>query len=254
VEIRGVDVMRSDWDCTLEEGALRVGLRYVRGLGEKARERIEPLLDGERPRSLEEWVHRSGLNVGQLRALAESGAFDALWPNRRSALWEVLKHARGTAGPLAPVAGDRRPAPVPSLTPVELTEADYRVTGLSPAGHPLRHLRPVLAEQGVLCAGDLARRCDGEWVTVAGLVICRQRPATAKGFCFVTLEDETGLTNVVITPKLFEEHRRIVVRSPLLLVEGVLQEEQGVLNVRGRRFAALGRGAGAAFATSHDFH
>jgi error-prone DNA polymerase len=287
VEVRGVDVMRSDWDCTMEtegetsEGprtrrtapcerseppdgrsargpsrgfALRIGLRYIRGLGEKARERLEPLLEGERPCTLEEWVRRSGLAVAQLRALAEGGAFDGLWPNRRSALWEVLKHARGAAGPLAPVAGDRRPAPLPPLTPIELTEADYRVAGLSPAGHPMRHIRAALREQGVVPAGDLARRRDGDRVTVAGLVICRQRPATAKGFCFVTLEDETGLANVVITPKLFEEHRRLVVRSPLLLVEGILQEEQGVLNVRGRRFAALGRGAGAAFATSHDFH
>ena len=299
VEVRGVDVMRSGWDCTLEEtdtgrpddqtpgeagagptsggpgdcrsapcvpsddrrepgpprgSALRIGLRYVRGLGEKARERLEPLLAGERPRSLREWVERSDLNVAQLRALAEAGAFDALWPNRRSALWEVLKHGRGAAGPLAPLSSDRRPAPVPPLTPVELTEADYRVVGLSPAGHPLRHLRATLAAQGVIPTSDLERRRDGAWVTVAGLVICRQRPATAKGFCFVTLEDETGLANVVITPKLFEANRRLVVRSPLLLVEGVLQEEQGVLNVRGRRFAALGRGAGAAFATSHDFH
>ena len=254
VQVRGVDVMRSDWDCTMEEDALRIGLRYVRGLGEKARERLEPLLAGERPAALEEWVRRTGLNVAQLRALAEAGAFDRLWPNRRSALWEVLKHARGAAGPLAPVAEGRRPAPVPPLTPVELTEADFRVTGLSPAGHPLRHLRKALGARGVVRAADIARHRDGTWLTVAGIVICRQRPATAKGFCFVTLEDETGLANVVITPKLFEQHRRLVVRSPLLVVEGILQEEQGVLNVRGRRFAALDPKAGAAFVTSHDFH
>jgi error-prone DNA polymerase len=84
-------------------------------------------------------------------------------------------------------------------------------------------------------------------------VICRQRPGTAKGFCFVTLEDETGLANVVVTPTLFERHRRLVVRSPLLVVEGILQEEQEVLNVRGRRFAALSQEAGAAFVPSHDF-
>jgi len=264
VTVRGVDVMRSDWDCTMEGDethgrtdapthALRVGLRYVRGLGEKARQRLEPLLAGERPSSLEAWVRRSGLNVAQLRAFAEAGAFDSLWPNRRSALWEVLKHARGSAGPLAPVAEGRRPAPVPPLTPVELTEADFRVTGLSPAGHPLRHLRKALDARGVVRAADIARYHDGAWLTVAGMVICRQRPGTAKGFCFVTLEDETGLANVVITPTLFEQHRRLVVRSPLLLVEGVLQEEQGVLNVRGRRFAALGQKAGAAFVPSHDF-
>ena len=254
VEVRGVDVMKSAWDGTIEDGALRIGFRQVAGLGSKARERLEPLLGNGRPDSLEGWVRESGLTVAQLRALAEAGAFDALWPNRRSALWEILKQARGPAGPLAPVAADRRPAPVPRFTPVELTEADYRVTGLSPAGHPMRHLRAAVAALGAIPAAELARRRDGDWVTVAGLVICRQRPGTAKGFCFVTLEDETGLANVVITPKLFEENRRLVRRSPLLVVSGPLQEEQGVLNIRGRRFAAPRPAAGAAFVSSHDFH
>ncbi len=285
VTVRGVDVMRSAWDCSIEgtvarpqdgEGgsgyaspaaetaagvaaaagppALRIGLRYVAGLGAKARERLEPLLAGRRPTSLEAWVRESGLAVAQLRALAEAGAFDGLWPDRRSALWEVLKQARGAAGPLAPVARDRRAAPLPALTPVELTEADYRVTGLSPAGHPMRHLRAAVAGLGAVPAAELERRRDGDWVTVAGLVICRQRPGTAKGFCFVTLEDETGLANVVVTPKLFEAHKRLVRRSPILVVGGVLQVEQGVLNVRARRFAAPHPAGGAAFVTSHDFH
>jgi error-prone DNA polymerase len=281
VEVRGVDVMRSGWDCTIEASghrgteaqahgesppspvppcprapvpAVRIGFRYVAGLGAKAKESLEPLLGDARPASLEAWVQGSGLTVAQLRALAEAGAFDGLWPNRRSALWEVLKHARGAAGPLAPVALDRRSAPVPPLTPVELTEADYRVTGLSPAGHPMRHLRAAVAAMGAIPAAELARRRDGDWVSVAGLAICRQRPATAKGFCFVTLEDETGLANVVITPKLFEANKRLVRRSPLLVVSGVLQEEQGVLNIRAKRFAAPHPEAGAAFVTSHDFH
>jgi error-prone DNA polymerase len=275
VLVRGVDVTRSAWDCTVEPapadgrtdgptnrladasgatGALRIGLRYVRGLGEKARDRVEPLLDGRRLTSLEDWARRSALSVTQLRALAEAGAFDALWPNRRSALWELLKHARGAAGPLAPVPPDRRSAPVPPLAPIELTEADYRVTGLSPGGHPLRHLRQELRARGVITAAELRRRRDGDWVTVAGLVICRQRPQTAKGFCFVTLEDETGTVNVVITPKLFEANHHLVVRSPLLLVRGILQEEQTVLNVRARTFAAPDPTGGAAHAASHDFH
>jgi error-prone DNA polymerase len=272
VEVRGVDVTKSGWDCTVEDGArdkpdptdhaprttlhtpaLRIGLRYIHGLGDKAQEKLEPLLNERRPSSLEEWAKRSGLNVTQLRALAEAGGFDALWPNRRSALWELLKHARGAAGPLAPPAADRRGAPVPPLRPFELTEADYRVTGLSPAGHPLRHLRAALRAEGVITADQLARHRDGDWITVGGLVIVRQRPQTAKGFCFVTLEDETGLVNVVVTPKLFEANRRIVVRSPLLLVRGVLQEEQGVLNVRARAFAAPDPKAGAEHIRSHDF-
>ncbi len=277
VEVRGVDVMRSGWDCTVEgtgrpgtgdgtedggdpspvprppSPALRIGLRYVKGLGEKAHDRLEPLLEGRRPATLEDWARASGLTITQLRALAEGGAFDTLWPNRRSALWELLRHARGTAGPLAPVVRDRRPAPVPPLSPAELTEADYRITGLSPAGHPMRHVRAALRAEGVCRAADLARHRDGDRVAVGGLVICRQRPATAKGFCFVTLEDETGLVNVVIVPKLFEEHRRLIVRAPLLVVRGVLQEEQGVLNVRARTFAAPDPAGGAAHARSHDF-
>lgn len=279
VEVQGVDVMRSEWNCTLESDtvarqhgdkgtrrslptylpaasppALRIGLRYVRGLGDRARERLEPLLANERPRTLEDWVRRSGLGVAQLRALAEAGAFDSLWPNRRSALWELLKHVRGSAGPLAPIPCDRRAAPVPAMTPAELTEADYHITGLSPAGHPVRHLRPTLDRLGAVPADRLATYRDGDWVATGGLVICRQRPGTAKGFCFVTLEDETGLVNVVITPRLFDTHRRLIVHSPLLIVEGFLQEEQGVLNVRARRFTSLDPAAGAEYARSHDFH
>ena len=142
---------------------------------------------------------------------------------------------------LASVAGDRRPAPVPPLTPIELTEADYRGTGLSPAGHPLRHLRAALAEQGVTQAGELQRRRDGEWVTVAGLVICRQRPGTASGFMFLTLEDETGLVNVIVRPDLFRSEREVLVTEPVLEVEGVLQARDG-LSVRAYavRAAVLG--------------
>jgi len=233
---------------------LRIGFRCVRGLGDKAKEKLQPLLEGKRPATLEAWAKRSGLNATQLRTIAEAGGFDSLWPNRRSAIWELLKHVRGAAGPLAPLAGDRRAAPVPPLSPAQLTEADYRVTGLSPAGHPVIHMRGLLREWGVVTAEDVKRHRDGDGITVGGLVICRQRPATAKGFCFVTLEDETGLVNVVITPPLFEEHRRIIVQSPILIVRGVLEESQEVRNVKAHSFAAADPRAGAAFARSHDFH
>jgi len=255
VEVRGPDVSRSLWDCSIEPGALRIGLRFVRGLGEKIRERLEPLLlAGVRPATLEGWARLSGLNATQLRSLAEAGAFDSIWPNRRSAIWELLKQARGAAGPLVPPAADRRPAPLSPLTAAQLTAADYRVTGMSPSGHPLRHLRGTLRRQGVIRAADVMRRRDGDRVTVGGLVICRQRPATAKGFCFVTLEDETGLVNVVVTPGQFEANRRLIVQSSVLVVRGVLEESQTVRNVKAFEFAAVDPAGGAEFARSHDFH
>jgi error-prone DNA polymerase len=141
------------------------------------------------------------------------------------------------------------------MSPGELTEADYRMTGVSLNGHPMLHLRPLMKPNGVLSAVDLQQRArDGDRVAVAGLVICRQRPGTAKGFVFLTLEDETGLVNVVVTPKRFEKQALLISTTPLLLVRGVLQIEQGVINVRGDYFRGLQAEVGAEYARSHDFH
>ena len=118
----------------------------------------------------------------------------------------------------------------------------------------MRHLRPLLVPNGVLTVRDATRQRDGAKAGVAGLVICRQRPGTAKGFMFLTLEDETGMLNVVVTPQRFERQALLITRSPLLLVRGTLQIEQNVVNLRGEEFIALGAGAGAAHARSHDFH
>ena len=112
------------------------------------------------------------------------------------------------------------------MTPYELTEADYRMTALSLNGHPMAHLRKEMRRLGVVCASNLegGKACrDGDTVLVAGLVICRQRPGTANGFVFLTLEDETGLLNVIVTPKRFEQQALLIARSPLLLVRGTLQ-------------------------------
>jgi error-prone DNA polymerase len=268
VEVRPVDVTRSGWDATLEKRnpapAVRLGLRSVRGLGATARDRLEKALAEGPFTSIEDVVRRSGLDQRGLRHLAEAGAFDALVPHepdlrrRRAALWSLLDAARGDAGPLAPRA--RTPsaasaAPLPSMTRVELTEADYRMTGISLAGHPMVHVRPVLEPNGVRSAIDLLRHGrDGERVATAGLVICRQRPGTAKGFVFLTLEDETGLINVVVTPQRFERQALLISRTPLLLVRGVLQVEQKVVNIRAQQFRALQAAVGAEFAKRHDFH
>jgi len=141
------------------------------------------------------------------------------------------------------------------MEPYELTAADYRTTGLSLNGHPMIHLRETVRLNGVRTARDIvARGKDGESIAAAGLVICRQRPGTAKGFVFLTLEDETGTINVVVTPKRFERQALLISRTPILLVRGVLQIEDGVVNLRAERFKALEAPVGAEHAQRHDFH
>ncbi len=309
VEVRPVDLMRSEWNASLEVGqsdsltvgqessklepprqtssraaasgsdgqtvgpdaarprdarppAVRLGLRSVRGLGSTAQDKLEAALRDGPFTSVEDVVQRSGLDRRALRHLAEAGAFDSMLPHepdlrkRRGALWAVLDASRGDAGPLTPRRRTKADvAPVPAMTAVELTEADYRMTGISLAGHPMSHVRSVLELNGVRSAQDLVQNGrDGEIVATAGLVICRQRPGTAKGFVFLTLEDETGLVNVVVTPPRFEKQALLISRTPLLLVRGVLQVEQKVVNIRAKQFRALEAAAGAEFAKRHDFH
>jgi error-prone DNA polymerase len=257
----------------------------INGLGPKAQEIYETARAAGPFTSIEDFVKRTRFDKRALRHLAMAGAFDGFLRHepdlakRRAALWEVLDAARGDPGPLAPrrfsarsaavfraegAAFVQREAPallrgsaaaLPLMSPGELTEADYRMTGVSLNGHPMLHLRSLLTPSGVLSAAEIAARArDGEEVAVAGLVICRQRPGTAKGFVFLTLEDETGMVNIVITPKRFERQALLISTTPLLLVRGVLQIEQSVVNIRAHRFRALQAEVGAEYARSHDFH
>ena len=274
VTVQPVDVRWSRWDATLERTddslnaapAVRLGVRSVRGLGPKAKEILEEALKGGPFESIEDFARRTRFDQRTLRHLAEAGAFDGFVPDepnlrkRRAALWEVLDALRGDAGPLAP---RRRASPgmasraagLPRMSPGELTEADYRMTGISLNGHPMSHLRPLLTPSGVRSARQLVTEGkDGDRIAGAGLVICRQRPGTAKGFVFLTLEDETGTVNVVVTPKRFERQALLISTTPLLLVRGTLQVEQGVVNIRGEEFRGLKAEVGAEYAQRHDFH
>ena len=275
VRVLPIDIRHSRWDHSLQrrtsdtEPFLRLGLRLINGLGPKAQEIYENARAAGAFTSIEDFVHRTRFDKRALRHLAMAGAFDGFLKHepdlakRRAALWEVLDAARGAAGPLAPrqLSAPKarqfsaRSAALPLMSPGELTEADYRMTGVSLNGHPMLHLRSLLTPSGVLSAADIATKArDGEEVAVAGLVICRQRPGTAKGFVFLTLEDETGMVNIVITPKRFERQALLISTTPLLLVRGVLQIEQTVVNVRAHRFRALQAEVGAEYARSHDFH
>jgi error-prone DNA polymerase len=242
--------------------AVRLGLRSIRGLGAKTKERVERALAEGPFTSIADVARRSGLDRRALRHLAEAGALDTFLPDepdaarRRTAIWRMLDELRGDAGPLAPRIEQSavRSPQLPSMSPVEITEADYRLTGFSLNGHPLKHLRPLLARNGIKSAREVERCRDGDRVGVAGLVICRQRPGTAKGFVFLTLEDETGLVNVVVIPKRFEHQALLISTAPLLLVRGTLQVEGTVINLRGERFHPLEADVGAEWAQRHDFH
>jgi len=284
VKVLPVDVTRSKWDHTLERGVgkhappmVRLGMRSVLGLGSNAKAKIEaatgttplqppvppvpPAVNAVTPfTSITDFVHRTKLDRRSLRSLAESGAFDAFVAEepaarrRRVALWRVLEAEREAPGPLALFPESQVPPGLPGFAPPELTEADYRLTGLSLNGHPMRHLRPLLAPNGIQTARELLQMKDGDEVAHAGLVIVRQRPGTAKGFVFLTLEDETGTINVVITPQRFERQALLISRTPLLLVRGVLQVESGVYNIRARTFAPLQAGAGEESVRGRNYH
>jgi error-prone DNA polymerase len=198
-----------------------------------------------------------------LTTLADIGALNAFTHERRSALWQVERAVR-PAGELFEepayasgfgVAGERheRPerSPLTPMTPSERLHADYAGMGLTIGPHPMALKRADLALRGVLRAVDLPNARDGRRVRVAGMVITRQRPGTAKGFVFLTLEDETGISNVIIRPDLFDRDRTTVIRQPFLIVDGVLQHQDGVLSVRAERVEGLDGGASV---DAHDFY
>lgn len=170
--------------------------------------------------------------------LAEAGTFESLRSGRRDELWEVLREARGDAGPLAPRPRAGQEEGPPGQDRFERVLTDYRITGLSVEAHPMGFLRPGLERRGVLSAAGLQRRPAGEAVTVADLAIIRQRPSTARGIMFIILEDETGFANGVVMLDA-QERFRLELRVPVLLVEGVVEREDGVVNVRVRRVAPL---------------
>ena len=139
------------------------------------------------------------------------------------------------------------------MSPLDRTLADYKTLGLTAGAHLMKFLRGDLAAAGVLPTRDLAHAVDGSWVKTAGLVIVRQRPGSAKGFCFLTLEDETGLGNAVVTPDFFARYRSIIHTASLLLVEGPVQRVDDVIHVRARRFTPLRLPAQAITQTGHGY-
>jgi error-prone DNA polymerase len=305
VTVLPIDVNHSGWHCRWERGAVRLGMKFVKGLRASAANAIEEAAPFV---STDDLARRANLRGDQLTKLAYAGALASLGLRRRAALWQSAQAAK-PAGELfeedavilsrrsdegeAGVAQDGRripnlvtrqgrellhdasteevlrPSSAASASPPQLrrlrmtaspltemsageeTLADYAATDLTAGPHLLTHFRPQLTRDNVYTAMQLKKLPNGKRVATAGAIIVRQRPGTAKGFVFLTLEDETGISQAIVKPDLFREHRALIVGSPGLVVEGILQNEDGQCSVRADKFWTLD---GIGDIVSHDFH
>jgi error-prone DNA polymerase len=269
VQVVGPDVNLSRRDCTLEDRtaavapvgfprpgwhadpsshAVRIGLRYVRGLADALLDRIDDERAARGPfTSLEDFTRRTGAPVDTLEALATAGAFGSIAVGRRDALWaagalrDAAPHRRGSVEAATlpgVVTGVDAPA-LPGMTEVEETAADLWATGLSASRHPTEFVRADLEARGVVTADALRTLPDRSVVEVGGVVTHRQQPETASGVIFLNLEDETGLVNVIVTPDVWKRFRKVARTSPALRIRGLLERHQGVINLLAHRIEAL---------------
>ena len=260
-----IDVQRSDWLCTLEEEpdgslSLRIGFNYAKDCGNRRQKRFWQGVRATEPfASVDDLALRvSELNRKELVLLARIGALNSLSKveHRRDALWQVEEAGR-PVGPLlrnahAAQRQETAPMPLQQMTTDERLAADYSGTGLTTSPHPMAYQRTALRARGVLAAEDLTRVRSNRFVRIAGCVIARQRPGTAKGFVFLSLEDETGIANIIITPDTFERDRVLITRSRFLEIEGPLQNQDGVIHVKAYRIIPLD--ITSADIQSRDFH
>ncbi|HVO48812.1 MAG TPA: LAGLIDADG family homing endonuclease, partial [Steroidobacteraceae bacterium] len=263
VEVRAVDVQKSEYDCTLErredgEPALRLGMRMVKSLSEAGARRVaDAVRAGPCFASVQDLTRRAALDRGDLEALAAAGALASLSGNRHLAYWEVAGSERPL--PLAP-QGERagsveegRPL-LEAPTEGQRIVADYASIGLTLGRHPLALLRERLARNRLLTAGELGCVAHGRFVRTAGIVLMRQRPQSAHGVTFMTIEDESGQVNIIVWESVGREQRRAMLESRLLEVHGELQRQEGVMHVIARRLVDRSALLGELLTRSRDFH
>ncbi|TDW20879.1 error-prone DNA polymerase [Rhizobium azibense] len=255
IEIRPVCINRSRWDCTLEDGAgsrhraVRLGLRMVRGLATADAARIVASRAGEFFVSVDDIWRRSGVPTASLVKLAEADAFlPSMGLERREALW-AIKALRDEPLELWVAAAEREAKAIaemqePAVTLRSMTQGmevveDYSHTGLTLRQHPVSFLRQDLRKRSIVTCGEAMAERDGRWLMTAGLVLVRQRPGSAKGVMFMTLEDETGIVNAVIWPSLFEKQRRVVLSATMLAINGKIQREGEVVHLVAQRLFDL---------------
>jgi error-prone DNA polymerase len=251
VEVLPIDVHKSRWDCTLEGKRPRMGLRYVKGLGAIERRRLEAT-DPPYP-NLATFVRQTQLNSKALHALAEAGAFECFGLNRRDAIWQVRSLSRFAKDslPLEPASSQISFA---SLASDDEVIWDYRSSHHSTRGHPMRGLRHALHSRGIPEAIRLHDRTHGDELDYVGMVICRQRPGTASGVTFFTLEDETGFVNVVVWKQVFDQHAALAKTASLLGVTGEIQKADGVIHLMAKSLWAPDIALADQTHRSRDFH
>jgi error-prone DNA polymerase len=279
VEVRAVDVCVSDWDCTLErcedgQPALRLGMRLVKSLSEAGALRLVVARKDRPFSSVQELAERAALDRGDLEALAAAGAFAALSGNRHLAFWEVAGTERAPPGLSATHATHPSGKPargvlelgartghsaegqplLPAPTEGERIVADYASIGLTLGRHPLALLRERLREKQLLSANELQCVAHGREVRTAGIVLMRQRPQTASGVTFLTLEDETGQVNIIVWERVGQEQRRALTESRLLEVQGEWQRQDEVMHLIARRLIDRTKMLGELLTRSRDFH
>jgi error-prone DNA polymerase len=230
-----------------EAPILRIGLNYVKGLRQSSAEALLEARNRSGPfKTVDEMAARVPvLNRKELVALARVGALNSLGEveHRRDALWQVEQAGR-PVGPLLRDAADpseTHSKPLKKMTHQERMTADFAGTGLTTGPHPMAYERAELKRKGFWTAAELEKGGTNRFVRVAGSVIARQRPGTAKGFVFLSLEDETGIANIIVTPDIFENNRIVTTRSRFLQIEGKLQNQDGVIHVKAQRLEPLYR-------------
>jgi error-prone DNA polymerase len=265
LRVKPIDVQISDWPCIVElepngSLSLRMGLGYAKRLRKQSAEALVQSRSQNGPfLSVEDLALRVPLlNKKELTTLAQIGALNKIAGilHRRDALWQV-ERAGKLEGPLLKqqrewLQDDSEIPPLHQMNTEQRLIADYTGTGLTVGRHPMYYRRAELRRGNILSSQELRTRRDGEFVRTAGCVIARQRPGTAKGFIFLSMEDETGIANVIITPDVYERNRLIVTRSKFLMVEGQLQNQDGVVHVKAARLVTLS--VNVPEVGSHDFH
>jgi len=261
-----MDVTRSDWKCTLEPSAIsrqpsvRLGLKYSHGLREPAGQALVRERSLAPFASIQDLTRRvPELRKDELKTLAEIGALNAVASevrgiqlHRRDALWQVERAVRWSGPLLDELPEINGESPLAAMTDEERLVADFRATGLTVGPHPMQYRRAEMKRMGIYRASDLAHLSNGRRLRIGGCVIARQRPGTAKGMMFLSLEDETGIANAIVAPDLLQKNRVLLISERFLMIEGILQNQDNVIHIRAEKVSPLR--VTRAETVSHDFH